>query len=71
MKCQHTLCTCEALPGTRYCSDDCQLNQERAERGEEHMHECTCLHADCANIPARLEEEAILPVDGEMGLAPA
>lgn len=62
MKCAHTLCTCEALAGTRYCCDECQLAQERIENGEAAVHECQCLHADCANIPAPVEvEESALP----------
>lgn len=56
MKCAHTLCTCPPLPGMKYCCDECQLAQERIERGEQGVHECQCLHADCANIPAPVDE---------------
>lgn len=57
MKCAHTLCTCAPLPGTNYCCDECQLAQERIERGEAEVQECQCLHADCANIPVGVVAE--------------
>jgi hypothetical protein len=54
-----------------YCCEECQLAQERIERGEQGVHECQCLHADCANIPAPVENEVPDGLDVEPVLAPA
>lgn len=62
MKCHHTLCSCAPLPGTNYCCEECQLAQERIERGEESVQECQCLHADCANISIPVDTELPSPL---------
>jgi hypothetical protein len=37
--CAHTICTCEAEPGSDHCSEWCAANPDAAE--------CHCHHAHC------------------------
>lgn len=44
MKCEHSVCTCEARANERYCSEECRSAAEAKSREAV----CSCGHAECA-----------------------
>jgi hypothetical protein len=42
MKCRHDACSCEAEPGTQFCSNECESDTR-----DEGATDCHCGHDDC------------------------
>lgn len=50
--CGNRACTCNEVPDTGYCCEQCELAHEREKAGGEALEACQCGHSDCGNIPA-------------------